>query len=556
MPVPVASRTTRPNNPVAGHQLIPQMPTLANVRVDEHSALAYSAVWACVRIISETLATLDLVDMVRENGRVAPANSDLDHVIGVMANEEMSASTFRATVQAWALTHGNGYAELEKTRNGDTVAQYPIEPWRVRPDRTEAGQLIYDVTNQRGPNKVFEPSEFLHLKGLAFDGLIGYSIVRLARQAIAMGIAAENFGASFFGKALRPSMAISHPKGGLDDVAFGRLEESLTKFNAGWQNTAKFLLLEDGMTAVPMSIPPEDAQFLQTRQFQVLEIGPRWYGVPPFMLGDMDQAKQAGMEQLMILFVNHCIAPWARRWQDEGQKLYPAGTRGRFVKVDLRGLLRGDVKTRALFYKILFSIGVLSVNDIRQLEEWNDVEGGDARFVPMNMVPLARAEELAGGAQKPSRQRGSPPGDGDRESRFVWRDLAMSAASRLVAKECNAVGRGWSRALKVDEDAVAWFGDYVADFYAGPHLAHARAEVKLLVRHLVIVIDSASDSERVVEVVERVSRAHCQGQAEAAIAAFSACSDDEALARLMDNWDALAAAGLVEAIAKEIPYVS
>ena len=396
-------------------------PPKANVPVDEHISMTYSAVWGSVRIIAGTMMSLPIIERkVLTSGevRVVRDSPIMRLLSGGMANDEQTSAAFIEAMQVSALLWGNGYAEIERARNGEVVALWPIDPSRVQVDRESDGSLVYVVSNSGASRAVLRPSEVFHLRGLSGDGIVGYSVIRMARESVALGIAAEYFGASFFGNSARPSGILTHP-GELGDEGIDRLRRTWEAAHRGTSKTGSVAVLQEDIKWTSLTIPPDDAQFLQTREFQVRDIGPRWFGVPSFMLGDSTGASFGNMEQMWIMFATTTIQQWASRWESElPAKIYgPERGRRRFVRFDLRELMRGDQNTRASFYKSMFSIGVLSPNDARIMEGLQPVEGGDVRLVPMNMVPLEDVRDFAGSKSKipPPPQRGAPPGEGDNE---------------------------------------------------------------------------------------------------------------------------------------------
>ena len=371
----------------------------AGVYVTQDNALTYSAVWRCVNLISQTIGALPWHVSEREfdsNGRKTtkrlfthPASSILD----VAANEELSAQHWRETVLAWALTWGNGYAEIERDRANRPIALWPIEPERVTPSRDDFGKLIYIVSNQNGDESILYPNDMFHLRGLGFDGLSGYSIIGLASRTIGLGLATEDFGADFFGNGAHVGGVFEHPNQ-LGDTAIDHLKKSILERQGG-KNQLSPMILEEGMKYSPTSIPPDDAQFLETRKFNVAEIA-RWYGVPLHKLHEMDAATFSNIEHQSIEFVQDALIPWVKRFESEANlKLISPTNRNRyFTKLNLNSLLRGDMAARTSYYKDMSNLGVLSVNDVLELEDRNPIgKEGDKRLVQLNQTTLDKIGE-------------------------------------------------------------------------------------------------------------------------------------------------------------------
>ncbi len=360
--------------------------------VDEDRALSYAAVWACVRIISETLAAMPWPVMEKKSDGSRERLDD--HAVHGLLNERANLDTtsfdFKQSLIAHVLTWGNGYAEIDRSANGTISNLWQLAPDRVRPTRNDAGQLVYEVMEASGETTVLPGRKVLHLRGLGFDGIQGYSVIRMAAQSIGLGIATERFGSDFFGNGAHPSMIVTHP-GTLNEATINRMRDSV-KAAAGAGNWLNPMIFEEGVTATQMGIPPEEAQFLETRKFQITEIA-RWFRVPPHKLADLERATFSNIEQQAIEFVTDTIMPWAVRFEQEvNSKLLPRSP-GVFTKINLNGLLRGDIKSRYDAYAVGRNWGWLSANDVRRLEDLNPIDGGDDYMAPLNMTLLDKVGE-------------------------------------------------------------------------------------------------------------------------------------------------------------------
>jgi len=330
--------------------------------------------------------------MSESNGRKeVVATHNVDRLIHRRPNPEMSAFAFRETMMTWALTWGNGYAEIERDSANRPVALWPISPDRVEVKRDDNDRPVYEISNGRGDKTYLPADKMFHLHGLGFDGSVGYSVINLARRSIGLGMAAEQFGASFFQNGTVTNLKIEHPAA-LGEQAFKNLKDSLQSWLRGPKNSFHPLIVEEGMKVTPLSMPMEDAQFLETRQFQTEEIA-RWFGLPPHKLQSLDKATFSNIEQQSIEVVTDALLPWAVRLEQEADyKLF--SQRGNFyTKLNLNSLLRGDTAARATFYREMWNLGVFSVNEIRELEDMNPVANGDKRFVQLNMTTLDKAGE-------------------------------------------------------------------------------------------------------------------------------------------------------------------
>lgn len=376
--------------------------------VTEHTALTYSAVFNAISLISGTIAALPL-HLMQKRGE-AKRVADDRKVYGVLHdqwNPWMTAMAGRECLMAHVLAWGNGYCEIVRDGFGEVTQLWPITPERVRPS-VEGGELVYYVKVD-GPERRFPRSRIFHLPGLGFDGLMGYSVVSLARKSFGLGMAIETFGALYFGQGTHPGVAVTHP-GRLTDQGHKNLSTSLADSYAGLGKSHRLMLLEEGMKVEKLGVPPNDSQFLESRQFQVAEIA-RWFNLPPHKLKDLTRSSFNNIESEQRSFYVDSVLPWLVRLEQNYnlQLLTPSDKfytgRGRlYFKHSPEGILRGDAAARGQFYKDLFGIGALSVNEIRALEDLDPVDGGDIHLVPLNMIPL----ELAG-EEEPEPPTQEPP---------------------------------------------------------------------------------------------------------------------------------------------------
>lgn len=351
----------------------------SGVTVNESTALQYSAVYAAIRLLSESVAGLPLhtferLDEGKRRANAHPVAGLLSHSI----NSNISSYAFRQTLMGHVLTYGNGYAEIVRDGSGNPVELLQITPDRVRVDQDSNGTVTYIVDETVHLSQV----DMFHIAGLGFDGLIGYSPITLAKQSIGLGLGSERFGGSFFGNSARPAGVLTHPNR-LSKEAKENLRDSWRSTYAGPDNSGRTAILEEGVTFSPIGLSNEDAQYLETRQFQVVEIA-RWFGVPPHMIASLDNATFSNIEHQGIEFVTYSLRPWLVRWEQEiRRKLFADDTF--FSEFQVDGLLRGDAKTRYDGYKVARETGWLSVNEIRSLENLSPVDGGDQYIQPLNM---------------------------------------------------------------------------------------------------------------------------------------------------------------------------
>ena len=351
----------------------------AGVTVNETTALQYSAVYAAVRLLSESVASLPLHTYERlETGKQRAYGHPVAGLLSTSVNPQLSSYGFRETMMGHTLTYGNGYAEIVRNGNGEPVQLLPITPDRVRVEQDTDGSVTYMVDESIRLSQL----DMFHIAGLGFDGLVGYSPVQLSKQSIGLGLGSEQFGGAFFGNSARPAGVHTHPNR-LSKEAKENLRDSWQSTMGGSSNSGRTAILEEGVGFTSIGLSNEDAQYLQTRQFQVVEIA-RWYGVPPHMIASMEAATFSNIEHQGIEFVTYSLRPWLVRWEQEiRRKLFSNDVY--FSEFQVDGLLRGDAKTRYDGYRIARETGWLSVNEIRALENLEPVDGGDQYIQPLNM---------------------------------------------------------------------------------------------------------------------------------------------------------------------------
>ena len=365
--------------------------------VNEKTALQTTAVYACVRILAETIALLPLhTYRTSPNGKEKAANHPLYYLLHSEPNPEMTSFVLRETLMGHLLLWGNAYAQIIRNGRGTVMALYPLLPNKMMVGRTDQGILYYQYEKD-GQTYFLSNQDVLHIPGLGFDGLIGYSPIAMAKNAIGMAIATEEYGAKFFANGANPGGVLEHP-GVVKDPA--RVRDSWNAVYQGSGNAHRVAVLEEGMKFQSIGIPPEQAQFLETRKFQLNEIA-RIFRIPPHMIGDLEKSSFSNIEQQSLEFVMYTLDPWVVRWEQAMQRalLTEGEKRQYFVKFNVDGLLRGDYQSRMNGYAVGRQNGWLSSNDIRELEHLNRIsseEGGDLYLINGNMTKLADAGVFAG----------------------------------------------------------------------------------------------------------------------------------------------------------------
>lgn len=361
----------------------------AGVNVNEDTALTHAAVWACVRAIAETMASLPLKVYRRtpDGGKVEAPEHPLFPLLHDEPCPTMASFTFRESMQAAVLMHGNAYARVEGTPRGAgrVAALWYSHPESVKVEPAEDGRsLIYTFRRKDGDSFALPASQVLHVPGLGFDGIAGKSVLRQAREVIGLGLAADQHGAAFFGSGSMPGGVLRHP-GKLSREAAERLKASWEAAHSGpGKQFSRVAVIEEGMEFQPVIFPSnDDAEWLESRRFSVEEIA-RLFRVPPHIIGDLTRATYSNIEHQGIEFATHCIRPWVVRWEQElNRKLLPPRERKQYViAFSLDALLRGDIASRYSAYAIGRQWGWLSANDIRALENLNPIPDGDDYIKP------------------------------------------------------------------------------------------------------------------------------------------------------------------------------
>ncbi|MEA5013452.1 MAG: phage portal protein [Candidatus Limiplasma sp.] len=360
-------------------------------------AIQVSAVYACVRVIAETVASLPLhVYESTDSGSTKALEHPLYRLLHDEPNAEMTSFVAREVMLSHLLLWGNSYCQIIRSGRNHVVSLYPLMPDRMEVDRNSVGTLTYTYSTSEGRIIRLAPEDVLHIPGLGFDGIMGYSPIALEKNAIGLGIAAEEYGSKFFGNGATPSGVLTHPNTVKNPKA---LRESWNNAYGGSVNAGKVAILEEGMKFDRISIPNNEAQFLETRKFQVSEIC-RIFRVPPHLVGDLEHATFSNIENQSISFAVHTIRPWLVRIEQAiNRALFSDSEKGRFyVQFNIDGLMRGAYKERMEGYAIARQNGWMSANDIRDLENMNpisDAEGGNAYLVNGNMISILSAASAA-----------------------------------------------------------------------------------------------------------------------------------------------------------------
>ena len=375
-------------------------------RVNQNSAINITAVYACVRILSEAIAGLPLhtYKCKSNGGKEKAIDHPLYFILHDEPNPEMTSFVFRETMMSHLLLWGNAYAQILRNGKGDVIALYPLAPNRMTVDRASNGRIYYTYSTSDDDNPklkskgqvYLKAEDVLHIPGLGFDGLVGYSPIAMARNAIGMAMACEEYGAKFFANGASPSGVLEHPSTIKNP---DKLRESWNSLFKGSSNSHQIAVLEEGLKYQPISISPNEAQFLETRKFQINEIA-RIFRIPPHMIGDLEKSSFSNIEQQSLEFVKYTLDPWVTRWEQSiCRRLFKDSEKAEyFVKFNVDGLLRGDYQSRMNGYATGRQNGWLSANDIRELENMNQIPdelGGNLYLVNGSMTKLEDAGAFA-----------------------------------------------------------------------------------------------------------------------------------------------------------------
>lgn len=428
--------------------------------VNEASAMRYATFLACVKILAESIAVLPChVYDRKDDGSRERTGGTVEDLIHKEANPEMSAATFKETLQHHLVTWGNAYARIEFDEMQQPKALWPLHPSEVTPSRRDNGALVYVVDPAKGEKYTLNPDELLHVPGLSDNGVVGYSPIRLFRMSLEVGMATEQFAKSALENGAWSATALKHPEL-LDEEAYQRLRSDFHNRQGGVMNALKPMILEEGLDIQQITMPTDDAMFITLRKFEKRELA-AIHRIPPHMLADLEGgASFASIEQMSIDFIRYTLKIWLVKWERELTRKLLSGTN--FAEFNADAFMRGETKARYEAYKIGRDGGWLSVNEVRSLENMPPIENGDVYLQPMNMT-------------EPTKDGANPPADATPEDprSDVLRDVAgetiertrglmADVIGRLVTTERSRVQRIVSKDTPTDQKAAS-----VRSFYEG-----------------------------------------------------------------------------------------
>jgi HK97 family phage portal protein len=458
------SPTTQPPDPEQsshrGMIFLPQRS--AGVVVNEDTGMTQSTVWACIKVISESLAGMPwLVGRKLKDGTIEPTErADLDWLLNYQPNPEIQSFAFREVLWQWALGWGNGYAEIERDFAGNVVNMWQLHPGRVRLVRDQRGDLFYEVYNDRRPPSYIEPRNMFHLMGPSPDGLVGWSVIRMHARTIGLAIAQEENASSFNANDSTPGGVLEHPMK-LGDVARKNLEESWNRRHKGPNNRRTVAILEEGMKWSQTGSDPEDAKLVEQMQLTPAMIC-RIFGVPPHMVADLSRATFSNIENQDLDFVRNCLRPWAERGEAEADvKLFGRNNQARLVTfIDLSERERGDTAAQTNHIERMLFCGFYTINEARKYRGMPGIgPDGDRRFIQSAMIPIEDAGKNLDNAPaktppEDSTDENPPPEEsGDDDTLATIQDRTMA----VLIDACRRMLKRENDAKNLDGDALgAW----------------------------------------------------------------------------------------------------
>lgn len=434
------------------------------------TALQIAAVFSCVRVLSESLAALPLIVYERSGrGKQRAINHPLYRLMHDLPNPEHTSVEMRMLLQGHLVSWGNAYAQIVWNQRAQVMELWPLRPDCMTVERREDWSLNYRYSSVEYGTIDFQWYEILHLRGLGFDGLVGYSPIRLMERTLGVSNKLELYGDKFYDNGARPGLLLKHP-GKLSQQAFTRLLNSWEARHQGIENAHRVAILEEGLDVTTIGIPPQDAQFLETNKFQRSQIA-SIFRVPPHMIGDLERATFSNIEQQSIEFVTFTMAPWLAIWEQAISRdlLAPAERERYFAEFLVDGLLRGDTASRYQAYQSAITTGWMTPNEAREKENLNPLDGGDALLQPLNMAPAGSTTPDAG--KREQRDQGADEEAQRREGLLAAKTklhaamepLFLDVAKRVVKREVADLRQGVKKHLA--KRSVGDFRTWLRQFY-------------------------------------------------------------------------------------------
>jgi len=451
--------------------------------VTPNNAMQLAAVYACVRVLSESLASLPLILYARQaRGKTPATGHPLFPLLRDLPNPEITSVELRMWLQGHLAGWGNAYAQIVRSRSGQVLEIWPMRPDRVTVYRQDDGWLWYyyapdpmfDKPDERNAENWYRFDEIIHLRGLGFDGVMGYNPIRLMAQAMQLVKGAEAFSTKFYDNGARPGVVLKHPAK-LSQPAYDRLRNSWEARHQGIENAHKVAILEEGMGIEQIGIPPQDAQFIETMKFGRSQIA-SIFRVPPHMIGDLDRASFSNIEQQGIEFVQYTLGAWLRIWEQAITRdlLAPRERATYYAEHSLDWLLRGDTLARYQAYQAAINAGWMAPNEARERENLNPLPGGDNLLQPLNMTPAGSTQAassrglVTGGAEL--REGVDEHAHQVREKKAKLMQAMLPAlediAKRVVKREVQDLRRAVDKHLRKRsaQDFTTWLHEFYKEF--------------------------------------------------------------------------------------------
>jgi HK97 family phage portal protein len=546
-------------------------PVNAGVSVNEETVMSYSAVWAAVNLVSAHISSVPLVlyKNLPDGGKERFSGHPLYRLVHDRPNPLMGSAVFRRTVQSNKMVWGNGYAEIERDFAGRPVALWPLLSYQMAPF-FEGGRLLYRYRNPGGTDVIFEPSDVIHLRGYSETGIEGSSAVSKGRESFGLAIAAERFGGAFFGNGSTMDGIITYPPGiNMTPQAKEDNRKALSNRHQGVDRAYRMLALYEGAKYERLGVPPNEAQFLETRMFQIEEVA-RWFNIPPHKLKHLQRTSYNSIEHQSIEYVTDALDPdWVLWEQELNLKLVsPLEMNQQRIEHIREGMLRGDSAARSQLQSSQFSIASVTPNEVRQMENRNPIAGGDQSFVALNLIPMDLARpyweaQIEKAKQPPpepfgGKEKQADPERDERErllraalqSAEDARDVAMDNARRAdEARELLAVAKQQNEERHARE--IAQLGDALAEANTSLHTAASREQALVEERDTALEVAAGSGRDTAQAMQQAAAAEVERDAAKAALAMVRSSLEnaDKAAADLLTERDA--ALALAEEAAKE-----
>jgi HK97 family phage portal protein len=483
--------------------------TYAGIAIRPENAESMSAVFACVRVLAESVASLPLIlyERLPDGGKRRATEHPLFGLLHDAPNDELTSYEWRATMMRSLLLWGNGYSEIEYDGSGRVVGLHPLLPNQMEVSRMpDTGELVYRYAAGSTGTVDLPSWKTFHVRGIGPSGVVGISPIMAAKQAIALSLSLEEYAARLFANDARPSIVLTHPKT-ISEEAAKRLRSSWIELFGGVSNSHGVAVLEEGLQVKEVGIPPEDAQFLQSRKFQKEEIA-SIYRVPLHMIGDLERATFSNIEQQSLEFVIYTLRPYLVNWEQAiSRALLLPSERGRyFAEFLVDGLLRGDVQSRYGAYAVGRQWGWLSPNDVRRLENMDPIKGGDSYMVPLNMAEVGQGSRTMDRIDERSQttdieihahqhslqveRRAQTIGNRYKLMKR-YRQVFEETCSRIVKRECQDIRAAAKKYLTKREAGL--FGTWLETFWDEQKEAAERLMTPVASTYGGLIADSVAD---------------------------------------------------------------